>query len=64
VQKMVIMTPYEAQASGMKALPKAEPKAEAVQEPIQEPVKRPKAEAPAVAPKKDLDDVLKAWSEE
>jgi len=64
VQKMVIMTPYEAQASGMKSLPKAEPKAEAVQEPIQEPVKRPKAEAPAVAPKKDLDDVLKAWSEE
>ena len=59
VQKMVVMTPYEAQASG-KALPKPEPKAEVVQEPV----KRPKAETPAVAPKKDLDDVLKAWSEE
>jgi hypothetical protein len=60
VQKMVVMTPYEAQATGMKPLAKPEPKAEAVQEPT----KRPKAETPVVAPKKDLDDVLKAWSEE
>ena len=64
VQKMVIMTPYEAQASGMKPLAKPEVKAEPKSEVVEEPVKRPKAEAPTVAPKKDLDDVLKAWSEE
>jgi hypothetical protein len=54
------MTPYEAQMSTTKVLPKPEAKAEAVAEPV----KRPKAEAPTVAPKKELDDVLKAWSEE
>jgi len=60
VQKLVVMTPYEAQMSTTKILPKPEAKAEVVAEPV----KRPKAEAPAVAPKKELDDVLKAWSEE
>jgi hypothetical protein len=68
VQKLVVMTPYEAQMSTTKILPKpeakVEAKVEAKAEAVAEPVKRPKAEAPAVAPKKELDDVLKAWSEE
>ena len=64
VQKMVVMTPYEAQMSTTKILPKPTPKVEAKAEAIAEPVKRPKTEAPVVASKKDLDDVLKEWSEE
>jgi hypothetical protein len=60
VQKLVVMTPYEAQMSTTKVLPKPTPKAEVADEPV----KRPKAEAPVVTPKKELDDVLKAWSEE
>ena len=60
VQKMVVMTPYEAQMSTTKVLPKPVAKTEVVEEPV----KRPKAEAPVVVPKKELDDVLKAWSEE
>ena len=64
VQKMVVMTPYEAQMSTIKILPKPTPKVEAKAEAIAEPVKRPKTEAPVVASKKDLDDVLKEWSEE
>jgi hypothetical protein len=64
VQKLVVMTPYQADTAG-KALPaptKAEPaKAEAVAEPTKRESK-PKAEAPAA--KKDLDAVVKAWSDE
>jgi hypothetical protein len=40
------------------------PKPVAKTEVVEEPVKRPKAEAPVAVPKKELDDVLKAWSEE
>jgi len=60
VQKMVVMTPYEAQMSTTKVLPTPIPKTS----PVEEPVKRPKAEAPAVVPKKELDDVLEEWSKE
>lgn len=60
VQKLVVMTPYEAQMSTTKILPKPTPKAEVADEPV----KRHKAEAPVATPKKELDDVLKAWSEE
>lgn len=61
VQKMVVMTPYQADASGRTARLEA-PKAEA---PVAEPVKREskKAEAPTVT-KKDLDSVVKAWADE
>ena len=67
-QKMVVMTPYQADISGR--APKLEaPKAVAkpkVEDPIEEPKKRDavkKAEA-TPKPKADLDDVLKAWSDE
>ena len=69
VQKMVVMTPYQADMSGRQlAAPaeKAEPvKAEAPAE-TPEPTKRAsaKAEAAAPAPKKELKDVLKAWGDE
>ncbi|NBS69507.1 hypothetical protein EBT31_11425 [bacterium] len=61
VQKMVTMTPYQADASGR--APKLEaPKAAAESEP--EPKKREsKKAAETPAAKKDLDSVLKAWSD-
>ncbi len=60
VQKMVVMTPYQADASGR--APKLEaPKEEAAPEPIKRESK--KAEAPP-AEKKDIDSVLKAWTDE
>lgn len=68
-QKLVIMTPYQADASG-RALPapKAAPvKVEAVTEDdaIAEPVKREsKAKPEAPAAKKDLASVVKAWGQE
>lgn len=66
VQKLVVMTPYQADVSGR--TPKLEaPKAKAAakESPIAEPVKREskKAEAPTVT-KKDLDSVVKAWTDE
>ncbi len=68
-QKLVIMTPYQADASG-RALPapKAEaPKAQPVTEEdaVAEPVKREsKAKPEAPAAKKDLASVVKAWGQE
>ena len=63
VQKMIIMTPYQADVSGR--APKLEaPKAAA--EEVAAPTKREsktKAEAPTVT-KKDLDSVVKAWTDE
>ena len=63
VLKMVVMTPYQADISGK---PKLEaPKAPAPQlDPIEEPVKRPSKAAPTPTTKKDLDSVVKAWSDE
>ena len=60
LHKMVVMTPYEAQQSTTKVLPKPTPK----QEVVEEPKKRESKKADTPVAKKDLDDVLKAWSEE
>lgn len=72
-QKMVVMTPYQADVSGrtpkLSAPAQEAPKATAkpkVEDPIEEPKKRDavkKADA-TPKPKADLDDVLKAWSDE
>lgn len=58
VQKLVVMTPYQADTAG-KALPA--PKAEAVAEPTKRESKKVEA---TPATKKDLDSVLKAWTDE
>jgi hypothetical protein len=65
-QKLVIMTPYQADMAGKQqalAAPAAAPKAE---EAVAEPTKREstKAEKPTPTAKKGLDDVVKAWSDE
>lgn len=68
-QKLVIMTPYQADMAGKQqalaapAAPAAAPKAE---EAVAEPTKREstKAEKPTPTTKKGLDDVVKAWSDE
>lgn len=70
VQKMVVMTPYQADVSGKPKLeaPKPVVKAEPVTEDdaVQEPKKREtkKAEAPTPTPKKSLDSVVAAWTDE
>jgi hypothetical protein len=65
VQKLVVMTPYQADMSGR--APKLEaPKAQAAEAPeAPAPTKREtkKAESPTVT-KKDLDSVVKAWTDE
>jgi hypothetical protein len=67
---MVVMTPYQADISGR--APKLEApkpvvaKAPTIEDAVEEPKKREtnkKAET-APKPKADLDDVLKAWSDE
>ena len=77
VHKMVVMTPYQADMSGKPAKLEA-PKpmgnmldadeekamAKVKANPIDEPIKRPAKTAPAPVTKKDLDSVVKAWSEE
>ena len=67
VQKMVVMTPYQADTSGRQAkLEAPTPKAAAakVEDPIEEPIKREKKVDPKPTVKKDLDSVVKAWSDE
>jgi hypothetical protein len=77
VLKMVVMTPYQADMSGKpakleapkpmgKMLDEDEEKAMAKvkADPIDEPIKRPAKTAPAPVTKKDLDSVVKAWSDE
>jgi Holliday junction resolvase RusA-like endonuclease len=65
VQKMVTMTPYQADASGRQPkleAPKAEAKVEAsVAEPTKRETKKPE---PTPTTKKDLDSVVKAWTDE
>jgi hypothetical protein len=61
VQKLVVMTPYQADTAG-KALPAPTPKAEAAPEPTKR--ESTKAEKPTPTGKKDLDSVVKAWSDE
>jgi hypothetical protein len=77
VQKMVVMTPYQADMSGKQAKLEApkpmgdmmdEDDAKAVAkvkaEAVDEPVKRPAKSAPTPTTKKDLDAVVQAWSDE
>lgn len=63
VQKMVYMTPYQADASGR--TPKLEAPKAAAAEPVEdaEPKKRESKKPEAPAAKKNLDSVLKAWSD-
>jgi hypothetical protein len=66
VLKMVVMTPYQADMAGKAAkLEAPTPKAVAPKEsPIEEPTKREKKAEPKPTVKKDLDSVVKAWSDE
>jgi hypothetical protein len=77
VQKMVVMTPYQADMSGKQAkLEAPKPLGEAFEEEdakavakvkaevVDEPVKRPAKSAPTPTTKKDLDAVVQAWSDE
>ena len=66
VLKMVVMTPYQADMAGKAAkLEAPAPKAAAPKEsPIEEPTKREKKAEPKPTVKKDLDSVVKAWSDE
>jgi hypothetical protein len=70
VQKMVVMTPYQADVSGRApklAAPAPAPAPQAAAEPeVDEPKKREskKAETPAPTAKKNLDSVVAAWTDE
>jgi hypothetical protein len=76
VQKMVVRTPYQADMSGKLKLEAPTPMGKMLDEdeekamakvkasPIDEPIKRPAKTAPTPVTKKDLDSVVKAWSDE
>lgn len=70
VQKMVIMTPYQADVAGKPKLEAPKPVAKAIpatdDDAVEEPKKREtkKAEAPTPTPKKSLDSVVAAWTDE
>lgn len=78
VLKMVVMTPYQADMAGKQAkLEAPKPLGKAFEEedakamakvkaesPIEEPTKREKKAEPKPTVKKDLDSVVKAWSDE
>jgi len=76
VQKMVVMTPYQADMSGKPKLEAPMPMGKMLDDdeekamakvkasPIDEPTKRPAKTAPIPVTKKDLDSVVKAWSDE
>ena len=76
VLKMVVMTPYQADMTGKPKLEAPKPLGEAFEqedakalskaraEAIDEPIKRPAKTAPTPVTKKDLDSVVKAWSDE
>lgn len=67
VKRLVIMTPYQADTARKLEAPAPKQVAEPEKEsPVAEPVKREsKAEAkPVPAPKKGLDDVVKAWADD
>lgn len=68
VKRLVVMTPYQAQSAGNKALaaPKADVPTEEEEDEVEAPKKRPstKSNTDAPAPKKNLDSVVKAWSDE
>lgn len=70
VQKMVTMTPYQADVSGKPKLEAPKPVVKAIpvteEDAVEEPKKREskKAEAPTPTPKKSLDSVVAAWTDE
>ena len=64
VLKMVIMTPYQADASGRAPKLDAAAPVPKLESPIDEPTKREKKPEPKPTVKKDLDSVVKAWSDE
>jgi hypothetical protein len=68
VHKMVVMTPYQADASGRQQkleAPKAAAPAPMIEATEPEPTVRPsKKAAPAPEAKKDLNSVLDAWTKE
>ena len=66
VQKLVVMTPYQAEQAGKPALAAPAPQAPKAEDAVAEPVKREstKAAAPTPTAKKGLDDVVKAWTDE
>jgi hypothetical protein len=70
VQKMVTMTPYQADVSGKPKLEAPKPVVKAIpvtdDDAVEEPKKREskKAEAPTPTPKKSLDSVVAAWTDE
>jgi hypothetical protein len=76
VLKMVVMTPYQADMSGKLKLEAPTPMGKMLDDdeekamakvkasPIDEPIKRPAKTAPTPVTKKDLDSVVKAWSDE
>ena len=69
VQKMVTMTPYQADVSGRAPkleAPKVAPAPQAAAEEVDEPKKREskKTETPAPTAKKSLDSVVAAWTDE
>lgn len=64
-QKLVTMTPYQADMAGrIPKLEHAKPAAEPAEAPVAEPTKREKKAEPTPTAKKSLSDVVKAWSDE
>jgi hypothetical protein len=64
VLKMVVMTPYQADMAGKPKLEAPKAVAPKVESPVEEPTKREKKVEPKPTVKKDLDSVVKAWSDE
>jgi len=64
VLKMVIMTPYQADMTGKPKLEAPRASAPVPAEALDEPTKREKKPEPKPTVKKDLDSVVKAWSDE
>lgn len=66
VQKMVVMTPYQADSSGRQKLEAPKPAVSASEEEddVPKPTKRESKKADTPTPKKEIKDVLKAWGDE
>ena len=64
VQKMVVMTPYQADASGKQAKLEAPARKTAAEDDEPAPTKRETKKPAEPTAKKDLDSVVKAWSDE
>ena len=64
VLKIVVMTPYQADMTGKPKLEAPRAAAPAPAEALDQPTKREKKPEPKPTVKKDLDSVVKAWSDE